>query len=63
MEIDIFDMIFKIEDHEVSTIKNNISPWAWYSRNILTPRDVKDFFEWLFLEDKIMFKYNGGLIY
>ena len=28
MEIDIFDMIFKIEDHEVSIIKNNISPWA-----------------------------------
>lgn len=63
MEINIFDMIFKIEDHEVSIIKNNISPWSWYSRNILTPRDVKDFFEWLFLEDKIMFKYNGGLIY
>ena len=63
MEVDIFDMIFKIENHELSIIKNSISPWSWYSINDLTPKDVKNFFEWLFLENKMMFKYNGGLIY
>ena len=55
MEIKLFDHIFLISNYEVIDYYNNEEVNKLHSQILLSPQDIKEYFEWLFIKGKHYF--------
>ena len=62
MEIKLFDHIFLISNYEVIDYYNNEEVNKLHSQILISPQDIKEYFEWLFIKGKHYFcGHPGGL--
>lgn len=64
MEIKIFNHIFLISNYEITEYYNGKKISNFYSKTLLYPEDVKEYFDWLFIKGKYNFcGHPGGLFW
>ena len=62
MEIKIFNHIFLISNYKITEYYNGEEISNFYSKISLSPQDVKEYFDWLFIKGKHPFcGHPGGL--
>lgn len=62
MEIKIFNHIFLISNYKITEYYNGEEISNFYSKILLSPQDVKEYFDWLFIKGKHHFcGHPGGL--
>ena len=63
MHVKIFDHTFIISNYEIIEYHNGKEVGSFYSKVLLSPQDVKEYFDWLFIKGKYYFcGHPGGLI-
>ena len=63
MKVKIFDHTFIISNYEIIDYYNGKEIGSFYSKVSLSPQDVKEYFEWLFIKGKHYFcGHPGGLL-